>query len=50
MGNLPGPGIELMALALAGEFLTTGPQGKSNHEFLKAGVRLGSVLASEMVC
>ena len=50
MGNLPGPGTELISLALAGEFLTTGPPGKSSHEFLKAGIGLGSVLAPEMVC
>ena len=27
--DLPGPGIEPMSSALAGEFLTTGPPGKS---------------------
>ena len=27
--DLPGPGIEPMSLALAGEFLTIGPPGKS---------------------
>ena len=31
--NLPGPGIELESLALAGRFLTTGPLGKSEVEF-----------------
>jgi len=31
MWNLPGPGIEPMSPALAGEFLTTGSPGKSNH-------------------
>ena len=29
MWNLPRPGIKAMSSALAGEFLTTGPQGKS---------------------
>jgi len=29
MWDLPGPGIELMSLALAGRFLTTGPPEKS---------------------
>ena len=29
MWNLPRPGIEPMSPALAGEFLTTGPRGKS---------------------
>ena len=43
-------GIELISLALADEFLTPGPPGKSNHEFLKAGIGLGSVLAPKMVC
>ena len=33
MWNLPGPGIELMSLALASEFLTTGPPGKSKLPF-----------------
>ena len=31
MSDLPGPGIELASLALAGGFLTTGPPGKSLH-------------------
>ena len=34
MWNLPGPGIELMAPALEGRFLTTGPPGKSRTVFL----------------
>ena len=29
--DLPGPGIEPMSLAPAGEFLTTGPPGKSQR-------------------
>ena len=29
MWNLPRPGIEPVSLALAGRFLTTGPQGRS---------------------
>ena len=29
MWNLPRPGIKLLSLALAGRFLTTGPQGTS---------------------
>ena len=29
MWDLPGPGIELMPLALQGDLLTTGPPGKS---------------------
>ena len=29
MWDLPGPGIKLVSLALAGGFLTTGPPGKS---------------------
>ena len=29
MWDLPGPGLELLSLALAGGFLTTAPPGKS---------------------
>ena len=32
--NLPGPGIELVSPALIGEFLSTGPPGKSMDIFL----------------
>ena len=33
---VPGPGIEPMSPALQGEFLTTGPPGKSmDYKFLK---------------
>ena len=35
MWDLPGPGIEPMSPALAGEFLTTGPPGKSYNKTLK---------------
>ena len=37
MWDLPGPGIELMPLALAGEigFLTPGPPGKSLYSAIK---------------
>ena len=34
MWDLPGPGIELVSLALAGGFLTTVPPGKSPHSVL----------------
>ena len=34
MWNLPRSGIELVSLALAGEFLTTSPPGKSCLQFL----------------
>ena len=34
MWDLPGPGIELLSLALAGGFLTSGPPGKSLGHFL----------------
>ena len=33
MWNLPGPGIEPMSPALAGEFLATGPPGKPLNFF-----------------
>ena len=35
MWSLPGPGIEPVSLALAGGFLTTGPQGEVPEDFLK---------------
>ena len=38
MWNLPGPGIEPMSPALAGEFLTTGPPGKSLCQILDSNV------------
>ena len=37
MWDLPGPGIELLPLALQGGFLTTGPPGKSIIELFKNG-------------
>ena len=39
---VPRPGIEPMSPALAGEFLTTGPPGKSCLHFLIRGGRCGS--------
>ena len=39
---VPRPGIESMSPALAGEFLTTGPPGKSCLHFLIRGGRCGS--------
>ena len=35
MYDLPGPGIELLSLALQGRFLTTGPPGKPIIELFK---------------
>ena len=37
MYDLPGPGIELLSLALQGRFLTTGPPGKPIMELFKNG-------------
>ena len=34
-GLIPGSGIELMSPALAGEFLITGPPGKSQSDQLR---------------
>ena len=37
MWDLPGPGIKLMSLALAGRFLPTAPQGNSlSPDFIQA--------------
>ena len=35
MWDLPGPGLEPVSLALAGEFLTTAPPGKSLKSMFK---------------
>ena len=37
MGNLPGPGIKLVSLALQSEFLITGPPGKPSKSVLIMG-------------
>ena len=34
MWDLPGPGLEPVSPALAGEFLTTAPPGKPGNDFL----------------
>ena len=40
MWDLPGAGIELMSLVLAGRFLTTGPSGKSSVDYYKDFINL----------
>ena len=40
MWNLPGPGIEPVSPALAGDFLTTGPPGKSKMLYMSSFIKL----------
>ena len=43
MWDLPGPGIEPVAPALAGRFLTTAPPGKSNSVIFKLKIILNDL-------
>ena len=43
MWNLPGPGIESMSPALAGEFLTTGHQGNPSKAILRKKSEAGGI-------